>query len=260
MAKQDFATQLAGIKEKHLVEVKGVSSDVAKDQVTKELAAAKGVSHTKADEVMYSTNTNAGAELIPDSVTTNRVIDLIAEESGLLSTLAPGRVESALLSKNSEVHIAGRNDRFLLNDEWTTGPYRPNTPDRQVYTDKVTLAQKSLGASEGVSEYLDTYSVADLESLISTKLARKAMRTIEDIVINGDDSAGATGNINSDDQAATVGLPGGAADALYGFTDSLRFETVNPAAIAGTDNTDVAGAIQVSDLFSALAKFRYNAG
>lgn len=248
--------QLANAKIDALVKEKNMSKETAIEKVWKEMEALQ----TKADEVMYSTNTGKGEELIPTSTTTDRVVELMESDSGLLQLLAPGRVDSDELSLNSEVHVAGKQWDFISRSEWTTWAYRPDTPDNFFATDKVTINQKGLESSVWVSKKLSNYSVAEIEDIILRKFATTAVRTIENVVINGDQTTAATGNINSDDADPTTILPKWARNATLLYTNSLRFATLNPAADPLVDNIDVSGAVSAQDLFDALKRFRYNSG
>jgi len=246
------AKHIAEAKKQFLTDVKGWDTDAVESKIEMELKELQ----TKADEIMYSQNTGAGEELVPQEVTIDTVVDVIDRKTTFISELAPGRQDTAMLSARTDVPIVGQRGRFKQNSEWTTGDYIEAEPSRKMATDRVTIPQVSFEYSVGVSEYLDTYSVSDILNLINNKIAAEAAYDVEDMVLNADNNPAATGNINSDDQAASAGLADGTLDNKFAFGSSIRLSALN--GVSGTDFVDIAGTLDIQDIYNALGNFRYD--
>lgn len=95
---------------------------------------------------------------------------------------------------------------------------------------------KILKASIAISTELMAFSVVDIERRINQAAAEEIAQSIENSMLNADSNPGATGNINSDDQAFTAATYldyAGADDDMYNYDKGIRKGVVD-----GTLNLD----------------------
>ena len=114
---------------------------------------------------------------------------------------------------------------------------RPVIANKQVTDESVTLTQTELILQMGITDKMIAHSTdKGLYDKVVGFLRTAATRSMEGMIINGDSEAGATGNVNSDDQApaTTYAADGGT---LYHAT--LLDHGLRELAINGslTDNT-----------------------
>ena len=167
---------------------------------------------TNANEVEHTTSIGYGKELIPVNVLSEKVIDVTVSYSKLLQML-PGN-HGTNLNLTEKVRTVGNLGYMEGNSEWTTAAGAIAQGTNLQPTGEVTIPQVPLILTVDVSRRELNYSVVDLEALIIEKIGKAAAKTLESMIINGDAEAGATGNVNSDDQlpATTFASSGGAAD------------------------------------------------
>lgn len=153
-----------------------------------------------ANEIMHTTNTGAGKELIPVNVLSEEIIDMIPKYSTFLSAL-PG-FHGTNMPVSAKVAAIGEVGFFEGNTEQTTGALGPSPQaTHKLATGEVTITQGMFIARVAVTKRELNYSIVDLEALIKERLASAAARTIEALILNADSAnAGATGNVNSDDE------------------------------------------------------------
>lgn len=156
----------------------------------------------KANEVIHTTNTGFGAELIPQAVQIADLLDLMPAFSPILQWTRGFRGRG--LAKLNELPVAGRLAKHQLGAEWTTG-----SPTAQIAqgiaklpTAKVSLNAKRLYLSVDISdeEVRFASNVGDLMQIITAKLGRSGAETLESMAINGDTQTGTT-NINANGAA-----------------------------------------------------------
>lgn len=145
---------------------------------------------TKANEVMHTTNNGAGAELIPENVLLNEVVNLIPTYSSLLSAL-PGN-HGTNMPKSATVPVLGEVGFFQGEDEWTNN----STADEGIYdgvvgngkpaTAEISINQKKLVLRIPISDDQLRYSVKNVEEWVKSLIAQSAARTIESMIINAD--------------------------------------------------------------------------
>lgn len=194
-----------------------------------------------ANEIMHTTNTNKGEELVPDNVLAKEIFDSIPEYSTFLGSL-PGNHGSGL-NKVELKAVIGDAGFMKLGAEKTTGALNLSQGDTTVPTDEVTITQKKLEMTIDVSEELSTFNVDDaagLERRLKEKIGKAASRTIEAAIINGDTITAATGNINSDDGAPT------STDYYLGYLGLRKDSLVTEA------NGINVGTAEVADLLSMM--------
>ena len=158
---------------------------------------------TKANEVMHTTNTGFGAELVPGAVQTTDFLDLVPQFSSFIGRLKGFHGRN--LNKIQEVAVIWALPKHNLGVEWTTWAWAIAQWVGKLPTDKVTLTQKKYEFSVDISdEEFRFVNVLDIVATIQKKLARSAAETQEALILNWDTETWATWNINSDDQAPTA--------------------------------------------------------
>jgi HK97 family phage major capsid protein len=247
-----LASDLAKFK-KIRMEKEGVAPEKAQAVFEKELQMV-----AKANEVEnQASDANVGYDLVPASVTMTDVIDVMINKNAMSSFL--GGLTQGFhgnnLQKNVNVPIIGDIGFARGASEWTTGTNQTSQPTNTFATDTVSIPQKKLYYSVGISDYLDTFSVVDILPKLREMTAGSFTHTIADAVLNADSSTATTGNINSDDAAAatTFAATGGALDRRILFNDGLRLQPI--AGTANVDKYDV-GTLATDDFFTLMGLLR----
>lgn len=193
----------------------------------------KVVVEKNANEVEHTTNTGYGKELVPVNVLTDKILNVIPNYGKLMDAFTSG-FHGNQMGASVKVAVKGEIGFAQSNAEWTTGAGLIAQGKNRLDTGEITITQYPMIASVDVSKKLLNHSIADLESIIIDEVAKSYARTMESQVINGDTETGATGNVNSDDQApaTTFATTGWAADHRI-LMDGLR-----ATAIAGTVDVD----------------------
>jgi len=209
---------------KQLKEIGGVDANKIEAQVNEykdELAKKQ----ENANEVVHTTNTGFGKELIPEDLLTAQVLDIVPEYTQFLSTLP--WYHGANMGKSESVPIIGEVDYAVGLSERTSNALSHTQANRKLPTAKVTINQKTLYMRIDFSRQELLYSIADLESLTKTKIAKSIAKTTESAVLNADDVDTVTGNINCDDAQPSVTFPDGDDDHRMIYADSLRKTMLN---------------------------------
>lgn len=192
-----------------------------------------------ANEVMNTGATGFGGDLVPTAVLAKEIFDAIPTYSSFLGML-PG-YHGVGLAKIQEVDVIGEVGFFNLHSEKTTGAFALAQGTNRQITDKVTLTQKQYDLTIDVSNELAQFNIlgaAGLEAKLKEKIAKAMVRTVESLIINGDTTNAATGNVNLDDADP--------ADTLYYLgADGLR-----KAGIGGTGTKVNVGTMDMADLIA----------
>lgn len=164
----------------------------------------------KANEVMHTGNTGYGAEFVPDPTFVKGIIDILPQYSALLPLL-PGNHGSNLPKSvvKAARGLTVSDVLFKKRTEWTTGrssDAEAKHSQSKAGTMKVQLDQKGFICEIDLSDDDIRYSSDDLETYVKGEIARGMALTIDGVLINSDTASGATGNVNSDDQAAATTL------------------------------------------------------
>jgi len=162
----------------------------------------------KANEVMHTGNTAAGAEFIPDEIFAESIVDIMPTRSQLLPLL-PGNHGVGLPNKLTTAILGLSIDDLLFQGktEWTTGTAAQTEDDHsqsQAETAQVSLTQAHFIAEVDISDQQLLYDAVDTESYVRERLAKGMALTVDNLIINGDSEAGATGNVNLDDATPTA--------------------------------------------------------
>jgi len=172
------------------------------------------------------------------------VQDLAHETGSLMSRLTEG-FQGKNLPVNMPVPYNTSNYFMKGKTAWVDSA-RPAFSNKKVSSDSVALVQTELILQMGITDKMIKHSTdAQLFDKIKGYLGKAAVRSMEGMIINGDSEAGATGNVNSDDQlpATTFADDGGS---MYHAT--LLDHGLREVAINGS-NTD-ATAVFDSDLLN----------
>jgi HK97 family phage major capsid protein len=114
------------------------------------------------------------------------------------------------MPKTARVSMLGEDELFLKGTEWadqTTSPTGADAPSTQFATAYIEINQKKFEQNVALSDEEIEFAVvsgADLDSQIQQKVARGAGRTIDAVILNGDTTATATGNVNLDDSTPSA--------------------------------------------------------
>lgn len=152
---------------------------------------------TKANEVMHTTNTGFGAELINGAVGTTDFIDLAPKTNPILKAFTGYHGRN--LSKIQKVPVIGDLPLHRIAPEWTTGSILTQITQGKgkLPTWDVTLNQKKYIFSVDISDEEARFAnVVDLVALVQSKLATSASNTTVYALINGDPWTVANTNIN----------------------------------------------------------------
>ena len=208
-----------------------------------EVKAVSAGLETKANEVVHTGNTGFGAELVPGAILTTDFIDLVPRISPFIGALRGYHGRN--MDKTMEVPVIWETAFHDLGSEWTTGAGALAQGKGKLPTAKISIAQKKYEFSVDVSdEEVRFVNIVDVVATIQRKLASSAARTQEALILNGDTTAGATGNVNSDD-----GAP--ASTSYYLWAMGLRK--------AGLANGADVGALAFDDFLTVLALLGDNA-
>jgi len=116
---------------------------------------------------------------------------------------------------------------------------------------KNTLALTPLILEFGISDKMISHSTdKQLYEKVLQKLLKSAARTIESMIINGDSTAGATGNVNSDDQAPATTF---AADGGTAYHATLLDHGIRENSITNSNTYNV-GAFDSDDMLATVRK------
>ena len=153
------------------------------------------VEEAKANEVMHTTNTNFGSELVPTNVMWDPLLDMLPQFSRLLPLLPGNHWNNMAISE--KVPIVWEADMFQGNSEWTTWALAYSAPaNNWPITDAVTITQGQYITTVAVSDRELNYATDRLEAIIRERINRAAARTIDAVIINWDTTASWSGNVN----------------------------------------------------------------
>lgn len=195
---------------------------------------------TKANEVMHTTNTGFGQELIPTNVMQDPLLDLVPEYSKLLPLLPWNHWNNLPIS--AKVPVIWEANIFGWNSEWTTGQGGYITPaNHGPATGEVTITQWQFIQTVSISKRELNYAPENLEALIRERLNRAAARTIDAVIINGDAESSSSGNVNLSDSTPASGTYYLQIDHWIRELAINNSQTVNVGSLTSGDFLDVLG-------------------
>jgi len=159
----------------------------------------------KANEVMNPGAVGYGKEFVPSETFVSGLIDILPKYSTLY-TMLPGNHGTGLPQKfvTAAKGLTIGDTLFRGKTRWTTGTGSETENDHsisRVKTPQVVIEQTSFICEVDISDAQLTYAAANTEEFVKAEIARGMALTVDGAIINGDAEAGATGNVNSDDQA-----------------------------------------------------------
>ena len=152
------------------------------------------VEEQKANEVMNTGASNFWTELIPTNVLADPLLDMLGNYSRLLPLLPGNHGNNMAVSE--KVPVIGEASLFQGNSEWTTGAWTLTPANNWPMTDSVVITQWQFITTVDVSDRELNYATDRLEAIIRERINRSAGETIDAFIINADDTASASGNIN----------------------------------------------------------------
>lgn len=159
-----------------------------------EVKAPEVEEEAKANEVMNTGASNFGQELIPTNVLADPLLDMLGSYSRLLPLLPWNHGNNMAISE--KVPVIGEASLFQWNSEWTTGAGGITPANNWPMTDSVVISQWQFITTVSVSDRELTYATDRLEAIIRERINRSAGETIDAFIINADDTASASGNVN----------------------------------------------------------------
>ena len=152
----------------------------------------------KADELAYSTQTGFGDEWVPD-LWSKQIWNKARQDN----TILPLFQTVEMPSNPFELPIEGTDPTVYFVPETTDeahlslGSGNP-IPDSKIGTGKVTLNAKKLALRVGFSSELVEDAVIPVLNIYREQAVRAIADAMDNVLLNGDTTSAATGNINSD--------------------------------------------------------------
>lgn len=189
----------------------------------------------KANEAMSSAQAGYGDEFVPTDLASQILMD-VRDANSIFSKLA---TPVNMPTNPYVLPVEGSDPTFYAASE-STGVAATEYTNSKAGTDDLTLTAKKFTAVVYETGELSEDSIVNMENFLRTKLSKSYIETIDNVILNGDTTTGATGNVNKDDGAPTAGTAYLHLDGLrkHAIANSL---TVN-AGGAATDLTDLRAA------------------
>lgn len=211
-----------------------------------------GLTAAKSDELSYSTQASFGDEWVPDLWSAQ-----IWQRARLENTVLPLFQAVEMPSNPFELPIEGADPVVYYVPE-TSGEAQLTLdgaasaiPDSKIGSGKVTLTAKKLALRVGFSAELVEDAVVPVLNLYRQQAMRAILDSIDQVLLNGDTTASASGNINLDDAQPP-------ATARYLAFDGLR---KLPLVTTTANRADAGGTVDLAKLRAARFKMpgRYSA-
>ena len=152
------------------------------------------VEEQKANEVMNTWASGFGAEIIPTNVMLDPALDLLPKYSSLINLLPWNHGNNMPIS--AKVPVIWEADLFAGNSEWTTWAAWITPAKNWPATWAVTITQGQFIFTIALSYREVEYAVSDVIAIVRDRINRAAWRTIDALIINADDTASGSGNVN----------------------------------------------------------------
>lgn len=178
----------------------------------------------------------------------NSIMKMVSKKGHLLSQLQGGFEGDNLPDSYPLPYDV--TDYFMQGKSAWTDEARPAFNNQQVTDAKGTLSQTEFIIQFGLTDKMMRHSTdKQIFDYIVGKASDAFVRTVESCIINGDTETGATGNVNSDDQApaTTFASSGGAQDHRLKIDNGIRESAIN-----NSQTLDVS-AFDSDDLMSLVA-------
>ncbi len=204
-----------------------------------------GLTAAKSDELSYSTQASFGDEWVPDLWSAQ-----IWQRARLENTILPLFQAVEMPSNPFELPIEGADPVVYYVPETaseaqlTLDAAASAIPDSKIGSGKVTLTAKKLALRVGFSAELVEDAVVPVLNLYRQQAMRAILDSIDQVLLNGDTTTSATGNINLDDAQPP-------ATARYLAFDGLR---KLPLVTTTANRVDASGAVDLAKLRAARFK------
>lgn len=240
----DGLKETKGLADAISMEMKSAGRSEAEYDIQKNLEHKAAILETKANEIMHTSNTGYGAELVPGAVLMTDFLDLIPSASDTMSFFREG-YHGKNLNLIQEVSVLGELPLHQLKGEQTTGALAFAQGKGKLPTKKVTITQKQRFFSVDISEYEQQFAILDVVAIVKRKLAASAANTQVSDIINGDTATALNTNINLID-----GTPAGTES--YLAANGLYKQSI-------TDSTNIdAGTLAFADALTLLKSLGFN--
>lgn len=199
-----------------------------------------GLSAVKSDELAYSTQSGYGDEWVPDLWSAQ-----IWHKARTDNVLLPQFPSLEMPSNPYELATEGTDPTVSYvaetkdENHLSLGSGNP-IPDSKIGSGKVALTAKKLALRVGFSSELVEDSIIPVLTIYREQAVRALADAMDAVMLNGDTSTGATGNINSDNATPTAG-------SVYLALDGLRKQPLV---------TSVSNAVDMAGVAPTLAKLR----
>ncbi|MDQ7033948.1 MAG: phage major capsid protein [Anaerolineae bacterium] len=162
-----------------------------------------GIAAIKADELSYSTQTGFGDEWVPELWSAQ-----IWQKARQDNTILPLFRSIEMPSNPFDLPIEGTDPTVYFVPETTAESHLSlgsgNTiPDSKIGSGNVQLVAKKLALRVGFSSELVEDAILPVLNIYREQAMRAIADSIDHLLLNGDTETAATGNINTDDAAAT---------------------------------------------------------
>ncbi|MGB1285217.1 MAG: phage major capsid protein [Aggregatilineales bacterium] len=200
----------------------------------------EGLSAIKADELSHTAQSDYGADWVPE-LWSSQIWNKARQDNVIL----PLFQSIEMPSNPFQLPVEGTDPTVYYVDETTNESHLSlgsgNTiPDSKVGSGKVTLNAKKLALRVGFSSELVEDSILPVLNLYREQAMRAIADSIDNVLLNGDMTASATGNINSDHTTPASG-------SVFLAMDGLRHLPIV---------TTTANAIDMGNAAPTLAKLR----
>lgn len=238
----NFIQKLANARVNALVNHYGLSQEEAQAKVDNEMKLLN------ANPSNTGVAGNAG-DTLPTAVQLSTIIETApVGRWSFINALAAGR--QPLQSLNNEYPILGDIDAAGGTTEWTTWGFHDWKEATESFNaGKITIVNKGIYASYGISRELAMYSMADLVPIALKRLSESMMLHIATSILNGDTTTGTT-NINCNGVAPATAFPRGLKDARVLRNNGLRKLTL--AWAEGTTKISIGTPAGSDDIFDAM--------
>jgi len=230
----------------------GVSDSFSRAFAEKVVAEGKSGA-MKANELDHSTQTGYGDEWVPDLWSSE--LWLQARQDNVVLQLFR---QIEMPSNPYEVPLEGTDPTVYYTaettdeDDLTLAASTHPVPDSKIGTGKVTLTAKKLSLRVGFSSELVEDALVPVAQQFRTQAVRAMADAIDHVLLNGDTTTTATGNINSDDSTPATGAKYLAFDGLRHL--ALVTTTANAVDAAGSPTLALMRATRAT----MAAKYAYN--
>jgi HK97 family phage major capsid protein len=199
-----------------------------------------GLSAIKADELSYSTQTGFGDEWVPDLWSAQ-----IWQKARQDNVILPLFAALEMSSNPFELPIEGTDPSVYYVPETANESHLSlgsgnSIPDSKVGSGKVQLSAKKLALRVGFSSELVEDSIIPVLNIYREQAMRAIANSMDYLLLNGDTQTAGTGNVNTDDAAAT------------GTDRFLAFDGLRKLGLV----TNTANAVDMGNVAPTLAKLR----